>query len=70
MIAVAPFWTRPRKVALALSAAVLGVFIAANVHLIYLSFASRPGCVAHLKAPDSGSATNGNATYIAASSSC
>lgn len=42
----------------------LAVLIAANVHLVYVSFSSQPGCVAHSKAPaDDGS-------YSAAKSAC
>ena len=58
-------WSRPRLAALALAAAVLAVFAGANAHLIAVSFASRPGCVAHLKAP-----VEGAATYRAAKPSC
>lgn len=47
-------------------AIVLGcaLFVAANAHLIYVSFASQPECVAHLKA---GHTEQG---YRAARSSC
>ena len=27
------------------------VFVGANAHLVYVSFSSDPGCVAHLKTP-------------------
>jgi hypothetical protein len=37
---------RQRLLALALTAVVLAVFVAANAHLIVVSFASRPDCVA------------------------
>lgn len=42
----------------------LGLFAAANVHLVWTSFASRPDCVPHLK--DAG----GSGRYRAAQSSC
>jgi len=32
--------------------AVLLLFAGANAHLVYVAFASHPGCVAHLKQPD------------------
>lgn len=40
------------------------VFILANAHLVYVSFASQPECVAHLKAGQTGDG------YRAARSSC
>ncbi len=58
-------WSRQRIAALALAAAVAAVFAGANAHLIAVSFASQPGCVAHLKAP-----VEGAATYRAAKPSC
>ena len=56
-----PFWT-PRAIAVA--AAAVALFIAANVHLIAVSFGSQPDCVPHLKVPKEG------AGFHAASSSC
>lgn len=38
------YWTGPRLFALAASALVVLVFIAANAHLIAVSFASHPDC--------------------------
>ena len=58
-------WSRQRVAALALAAAVLAVFVAANAHLIAVSFASQPDCVAHAKSP-----VEGVATYRAAKPSC
>ncbi len=29
----------------------LGLLIGANAHLVYVAFASRPDCVAHVKSP-------------------
>ncbi len=58
-------WTRPRLFALAASALVLVLFVAANAHLIAVSFASQPGCVPHPQ-----SSTEGAALYRAAKPSC
>ena len=44
------------------TAAVL-VFVAANTHLVYVAFASRPDCVPHAKEA-------GGTTYRAAQSAC
>ena len=55
-----------RTVALILVTAGLALVAAANVHLVYVSFASRADCVPHLKEPGD-PATN---SYAAASSSC
>lgn len=38
-----------RRIALALVAAIIAVFISANAHLIYVAFVSQPDCVPHLK---------------------
>ncbi|MFD1882865.1 hypothetical protein [Paracoccus pacificus] len=38
------FWTGPRLFALVASVLVLTIFIAANIHLIVVSFASNPEC--------------------------
>ena len=43
---------------------ILALFAAANAHLVYVSLASHPDCVPHLKAPD------GSGTYRAAQSAC
>nr|WP_246461832.1 hypothetical protein [Mesorhizobium sangaii] len=58
--------SRSRTVALVLVAVGLTLVAAANVHLVYVSFASQADCVPHLKAPGD-PATN---SYAAASSSC
>jgi hypothetical protein len=60
-----PFWSRWRIAALAMSAAVLAIFVGANAHLIAVAFSSQPNCVPHLKAP-----VEGAAQYRAAKSSC
>ena len=60
-----PFWSRSRILALALGAVGLTVLIGANAHLVYVSFASHPACVPHLKTPQ-----EGVALYRAAKSSC
>lgn len=60
-----PFWSRARLVALAGVAVGVAVLIGANAHLVYVSFASQPACVPHLKAPQEGAAI-----YRAAKSSC
>ena len=60
-----PFWSRPRITALAIAAGVVAVLAGANAHLVYVSFASQPACVPHLK-----TAEEGAAMYRAAKSSC
>ncbi|WP_108484201.1 hypothetical protein [Oceaniglobus ichthyenteri] len=57
------YWTRPRLFALLCVIGVLGVFIGANTHLIYVAFASKPDCVLQQN-------TKGAATYRAAKPSC
>lgn len=52
----------------ALIALGLALFLGANVHLLYVAFASRPDCVAHLKVAGPGDA--GESGYRAARSSC
>ncbi|MGE0279150.1 MAG: hypothetical protein AB7P20_00855 [Rhizobiaceae bacterium] len=54
-----------RTVSMLLVAASVAVFVAANAHLIYVAFASRPDCVAHEK-PGSADPTS----FGAAKSSC
>lgn len=39
------YWTGPRLFALTIAALVMAIFIAANIHLVAVSFASRPDCV-------------------------
>ncbi len=56
-----PFWT---PTAIAIAVTVVALFIAANTHLIAISFGSQPDCVPHLKVPKEG------AGFHAASSSC
>lgn len=58
-------WTHPRLFAIAAASAVVAIFIAANAHLIMVSFTSMPECVPHLQ-----SQTEGAAQYRAAKSSC
>lgn len=55
---------RSRAPVLAAVAAGLALLLAANAHLLIVSFASRPDCVPHVK-----TATEG-AAYRAAKSSC
>ncbi|MGE3874671.1 MAG: hypothetical protein AB7F74_17110 [Parvibaculaceae bacterium] len=43
-----------RTMALAVAAATLTLFIAANAHLLYVAMRSQPDCVPHEKAPGSG----------------
>lgn len=59
------FWTRGRLTGAVLAASVVGVFAAANAHLVAVSVASQPGCVAHIKAP-----TGEAGAYRAAKPSC
>ncbi len=56
------FWTRPRLVGIAMALIVLAVFVAANAHLIAVSFASQPDCVL--------SSTPEGAAFRAAKPSC
>ena len=58
--------SRSRTVALILVIAGLALVAAANVHLVYVSFASQADCVPHLQEPGD-PAKN---TYAAANSSC
>lgn len=39
------YWTGPRRFALAATALVVVIFVGANIHLVAVSFASRPDCV-------------------------
>jgi len=59
--------SRPRRnwrlIAAAIVAACVLVFVAANVHLVYVAFASRPDCVPHAKEA-------GGTDYRAARSAC
>lgn len=57
------FWTGPRLFALGATALVLAVFIAANVHLVAVSFTSRPDCALQVT-------TEGAVAYRAAKPSC
>ena len=58
--------SRSRIVALVLVAVGLALVAAANVHLVYVSFASQADCVPHLKEPGDPAKNS----YAAASSSC
>lgn len=58
-------WSRPRLFALAAASAVVVIFVAANAHLVMVSFTSMPECVPHLQSP-----TGGAAPYRAAKPSC
>ncbi|MCQ0090288.1 hypothetical protein [Roseovarius sp. M141] len=57
------YWTRPRLFALVSVIGVLALFIGANSHLVYVSFASKPDCVLQQN-------TEGAAIYRAAKPSC
>ncbi len=59
------FLTRGRALGAALACAVVGVFAAANIHLLAVSIASQPDCAPHLKTPNEGAAT-----FRAAKPSC
>ena len=48
-----------------IAVAVAALFAAANTHLVWVSLASQPDCVPHLKAPDPG-----GTGFRAAKSSC
>ena len=48
---------RGRLIGVAIALAIVAVFAAANAHLVYVSLATQPDCVPHLKAPD-GSGVN------------
>ena len=56
---------RGRRIAWAIGFGIVAVFAGANAHLVYVSLASQPDCVPHLKAPD-GSGTQ----YRAAKPAC
>ena len=49
----------------AIALTIMGIFLAANAHLLYVALESQPGCVAHEK---SGEAVAGQ--FSAAKSSC
>ena len=59
-----PFRPRGRATVLAALGLGLALLVAANAHLVIVSFASQPDCVPHVK-----SATEG-AAYRAAKSAC
>jgi hypothetical protein len=58
-------WTRGRVLGVTLALSILGLFIAANTHLVALAYSSQPDCVPHLKSPKEGAAT-----FRAAKPSC
>lgn len=58
---------RVRVLAIAVVAGGLAVVFAANAHLLYLAFKTRPDCVAHIR--EAGSGPPG-ARYAPARSSC
>lgn len=39
-------WSRQQQIAVATAVLVMALFVAANVHLVMVSFASMPACVA------------------------
>ncbi len=44
---------RPVVLGTAIALAVVGIFLAANGHLLYVALQSQPDCVAHVKPGDS-----------------
>jgi len=57
--------SRRRRLVVALAVmAGLGIFVAANAHLLWTSLSSQPECVPHLKAPSQ------DGRFRAAKSSC
>jgi hypothetical protein len=50
--ASSPLGRRGRWTLAAIGLGIVAVFAVANVHLVYVSLASQPACVPHLKAPD------------------
>jgi hypothetical protein len=62
----APAWATLRnRLAIALIVLLgVGVVVMANIHLVYVAFASQPECVVHLKDPGP------SGTYAAAKSAC
>jgi hypothetical protein len=56
---------RGRCTLIAIALGIAAVFTGANAHLVYVSLATQPDCVPHLKAPD-GSGT----AFRAAKPSC
>jgi hypothetical protein len=49
----------------AIGLAIVALMALANTHLVYVSLATQPECVPHLKAPD-----HGGGTFRAAASAC
>lgn len=58
-------WPRGRVLGWSIAAAVLAVFVGANIHLVTVSFASQPDCVPHTRL-----STEGAGALSAATSSC
>jgi hypothetical protein len=56
---------RARWTLIGIAVGVVAVFAAANTHLVWVSLASQPECVPHLKEPD-----GSGAAFRAAKSSC
>ena len=54
-----------RRLVIGVAAGIVATVAAANAHLVYVSLASQPDCVPHLKSPD-GSGSN----FRAAKSAC
>lgn len=59
------YWTGWRIAGIATAVATVGLFAAANAHLIYVAVTSQPDCVPHVK-----TSKEGAATYRAADSAC
>jgi hypothetical protein len=56
---------RGRWTLLGIGLAIVALMAVANTHLVYVSLATQPECVAHLKSPD-----ESGAGYRAAKSAC
>lgn len=60
-----PLGRRGRWTLAGIALAIVAVMAVANAHLVYVSVATQPECVPHLKAPD-----ESGTTYRAAKSAC
>lgn len=56
---------RGRWTLIGVGVGIVALMAVANAHLVYVSLATQPACVPHLKVPDAG-----GATYRAAKSAC
>jgi hypothetical protein len=60
-----PLSRRGRLTLAGIGLSIVALMAVANVHLVYVSLATQPECVPHLKMPDEGAAA-----YRAAKSAC